>query len=275
MILQTRLSREEDYKCLQLAIGAMWILVNLGGMGSRSNRGGGNLKVKKEPPSYGLETKFQIEATDSGGLAAELAAGIQSVKNLYRNIFSDESRNLISGSTEFDVIDSKTAALYLWQSQNAEDNDYWDSLLDVFGQKYQKFRLRYNNATQDDYKEIKDWLQSGGKTSVTTIKRAAFGLPLQFRFSSKALKGKQASVEATGGINRSSSPLHIRVIELSNQTVALLVIHFKTQLLPINQKLRLRSKQVNQQLTLPAPNQDIIDKEFIPTLDNITTVIVP
>lgn len=40
VILQTRLNREEDQQCLKLAIGAMWLLIHLGGIGSRSNRGG-------------------------------------------------------------------------------------------------------------------------------------------------------------------------------------------------------------------------------------------
>jgi len=273
LILQTRLSRENDNKCFQLAICAMWMLINFGGLGSRSNRGGGNLKVNKEPAKNNFSIKFKLETTRPEQLSSELAAGIQAIKILYRKILLGRSKNLISEPTQFDVLDSQTASLYLWQSPNMEDNDYWDSLLDSFGKKYQTFRLRYNNARQDDYKEVKDWLQSGGKTFITTVKRAAFGLPIQFRF--KSLKGKQASIEATGGINRSSSPLHIRVLELSDKTVTLLIIHFQTQLLPENQRLRIRSKQINKAITLPVPNQDIIEQEFLPSLGNLTTVLIP
>lgn len=274
MILQTRPLAQDGIDCLKLAICAMWMLVNFGGIGSRSNRGGGNLKVKKEPENIGIDNlNFEINATDIERLSSEITAGIKTIKQIYTDILKPGSHRS-AVPTQFDTLNSNTASVYLWQSQNSEDNYYWDNLLDSFGKHYNNFRLRYKNAAQDDYKEIKEWLRTGGKSPVTTVKRAAFGLPIIFRFTS--LSGKKASVVATGKINRSSSPLHIRVLQLPNEQCAILITHFKTQLIPNNRKLLVRSKQLPQKkLEVSVPNQDIISQEFIPSLGSFTQVIVP
>jgi CRISPR-associated protein Cmr1 len=272
LILQTRLNREGDIKCLQLAIGAMWMLINLGAIGFRSNRGAGNLKVRKEPENNNSHLKFVIQSSNTEELASEISNGIKSIKDIYTNILSSISLSL-TPLTKFEIVDCQTSSLYLWQSPNLEDNNYWDNSLDAFGNIFRNFRLRYNQAASDDYREIKDWLRTNGKTTITTIKRAAFGLPIQFRF--KSLPGKQAYILGTGGINRSSSPLHIRVIKLSNQTLTILIIHFKTQLLPHNQKLLLKSKQGTPSVRVSVLNQDIIQQEFIPALGNLTSVKIP
>lgn len=268
LILQTRLGREEDSKALSLAIGAMWMLVNLGALGSRSNRGAGNLKVRKEPENNN-NIQFKIRANNLTELSSELSQGIQKVKQIYQDVLSGKKQALTLPN-HFEILDSQTASLYLWQSENIKDNDYWDNLLDSFGNIFRNFRLRYNKASSEDYKEIKHWLKTGDSTNIKTVKRAAFGLPLQFRFTS--LPGKSASVLGTNKINRSSSPLRVRVIELPNQTVAILVIYFKIILLPDNQKLLLKSKNVHMPVELVTPNQDIIEQEFIPFITNLISV---
>jgi CRISPR-associated protein Cmr1 len=273
IVLQTRPLTKDGNDCLKLAVCAIWMLVNLGGIGSRSNRGGGNLRAKKEPDNFGIDgLNFTNQAADINQLSSEINAGIQIIKQLYKKILKGGEHTL-APPTEFDILDLRTTNIYLWQSQNTEENDDWNNLLNSFGNRYRNFRLRYNNATQEDYKEIKDWLSSSGKKPVTTIKRAAFGLPIIFRF--RSLPGKQATVSATGRINRISSPLHIRVVALSNQKYAILISHFKTQLLPNNRQLLLTSKSVTRPLECPAPNQDIIDQEFIPSLGSLIKVIIP
>ncbi len=276
LTLQTRLSRSEDLQYLHLAIGAMWMLVKLGGLGSRSNRGGGSLGIKKEPETIGNfkidKIKFLSHSVNVDQLASAIKDGISIIKQLYTEVLNGNKVTL-TVPTSFDIINPQTAMVYLWQSQNAEENYYWDFILNSFGREYKGFRIRYKNATYDDYKEVKYWLKSGGKTTVTTIKRAAFGLPIQFYF--KSLPGKKASLEATGNIKRSSSPLHIRVVRLAQGGLAVLIIHFKTQLLPNGRKLLLQSKSINKRLECSVPNQDIIDQEFIPSLSNITPVIIP
>ncbi|WP_448564831.1 type III-B CRISPR module RAMP protein Cmr1 [Trichothermofontia sp.] len=272
VILQTRLNRQEDQQCLKLAIGAMWLLIHLGGLGSRSNRGGGNLKVKSQPQPLDLGLGFKIQATDIRSLSEELSQGIRLVKELYREIIPSNQAIQVTTPTRFDILHPQTSNIYLWQSGDAENNDYWDTLLDDFGIHYQNFRSRYKDAQHHDYKEIKEWLRTNGGSSIATVKRAAFGLPIQFRF--RSLSNKSAFVEATSKINRSASPMHIKVIELSNNKKLVLIICFKSSLLPSNEKLLVKSKSASKPVVVTAPNQGIINQEFIPSL-NTTIVNLP
>lgn len=272
LILQTRLPRQEDIQYLNLAVGAAWMLINLGAIGSRSNRGAGSLKIINEPENKPFPIDFKLIANSLSDFSNQLQQGIKLIKQQYKEILSSGSINLAL-NPDFDILDCNTANIYLWQSPQEKDNKKWDYILNSFGEIYKKFRLRYNQAIADDYKEIKDWLKNSGKTQVTTVKRAAFGLPLQFRFNS--LNGKSAFLEGTEEFKRSSSPLHIKVIEICPQKMAILVIHFKTKLLPPNAKLLLKSQNVGKPLKLSVPNQDIIEKEFIPYIKTITQVVIP
>jgi len=271
LVLQTRLDRDTDIQCLHLALGAMWMLINLGGIGSRSNRGAGNLKVINEPKSDYCSLNFKLSASNIEKLASEISAAIQRIKQLYRDILNNGKSSFVS-PTPFEILSYQTSSAYLWQSNNLNNNDSWNLLLNEFGQKFLRFRRRYKDAIKYDYKEVKDWLKNGGKSKPTTIKRAAFGLPIQFRFTS--LSGRKAYVVATGNINRISSPLHIGVIELSDKKVALLIVNFQTQLLPANQSLLLKSEFEKETITvkLSLPNQEIIEKEFIPSIENLKKV---
>jgi len=274
VILQTRLSRQEDLQCLHLAIGAMCLLVNLGSVGSRSNRGGGNIKVNQyQFKNIELEQiKFQTQDTNLNALPSKLTAQITSVKHLYPNIISHKTISL-PPIADFDILHRNTVNIYLWQLENSGDNDCWDELLDNFGIKYQNFRRRYKQATYDDYSQVKNWIKTRGKTSLATVKRAAFGLPIEFYFTSLPKPNNTASLKANNDVNRSASPLHFKILPLADEEFAILLIYFKTKLIQNKGSLVLTNKNIHQRIQFPAPNQSIID-EFIATL-SLTGVIVP
>jgi len=166
-----------------------------------------------------------------------------------------------------------TVNIYLWQLENSGDNDCWDELLDNFGIKYQNFRRRYKQATYDDYSQVKNWIKTRGKTSLATVKRAAFGLPIEFYFTSLPKPNNTASLKANNDVNRSASPLHFKILPLADEEFAILLIYFKTKLIQNKGSLVLTNKNIHQRIQFPAPNQSIID-EFIATL-SLTGVIVP
>ena len=277
IVLQTRFPSPENLQYLKLASGAMWALINLGGIGSRSNRGAGNLRLK----SYKADITdinaipFKLRANNLTELSSSISDGITKVKTIYREILA-RTHSFSAASSEFDILDPKVSALYLWQPENLEDAEEWDFILDVLGTQYQDFRKRYKNAIEDDYPQVKQWIETRGKSDLTTIKRAAFGLPIQFYFSSlqkKKLPAYKASLEASQKINRSSSPLHFKVIPVNDENFAILIIHFKTSLLPSNGKLKLTTKLILKDkkpqpisVQCSVPDQSIIS-EFISTLN--------
>lgn len=276
-ILQTRLPNDESLNHLKLATGAMWLLINLGGIGARSSRGAGSLQCRGvHPKGVNLNLpSFSLAASNKDELATELKEGIRKIRELYRKVFQ-ESFVPDNSITSFDVLNNGNSNCYVWQPDIEEDTENWEYILDNLGSQYQDFRRRYKNATQDDYPQVKQWIRSRGTSNnVRTVKRAAFGLPIQFYFTSLAKPNNKASLEATQGIDRSSSPLHFKVCQLKDQSFAVVIIHFKTKLLPDNSQLRLRSKFKNgsnfesRYINIPIPNQNIID-EFIESLNLIS-----
>lgn len=272
LILQTRPLVKDNINCLTLAAGAMWCLVNLGGIGSRSNRGAGSLKVNHFQPQ-GIDIsqlKFSLQAESLSDIATEISNQIKIIKNIFKQILNPVSTSSIIPN-QFDVIAASTSNLYLWHSGNINNDNHYQKLLNEFGKIYKNFRLRYKISTGDDYPQVKEWIKTKGQSQVNTIKRAAFGLPVQFYFTSLQHPHKQASVEATQDIKRVSSPFHIKVLPLNNQDVAILIVHFNTQLLPANCRLVLKNKSFRGMVRVDVPSQDII-REFINTLNNLQRV---
>ncbi|SRR5579883_2502538 len=272
VVLQTRPLVEDGLHCLQLAAGAMWMLVNLGGIGSRSNRGCGNIKINDyEYKDINIpEIDLKSKSTNLSEFELEIQLGIRAIKNLYKSILLATNISL-TAPTEFDILHPNTANLYIWQSDNPVINQRWDQLLNAFGSQYKNFRTRYNIPTGDDYPQVKTWISSRGRSRVVTIKRAAFGLPIQFYFTSLPRSNNKASLEADKEIRRSASPFHVKVLSLSKGQFAILIIHFKTQLIPSSCRLVLINKNASTSTKFPSPNQNIID-EFISKLNNISMV---
>ncbi|EDP75980.1 type III-B CRISPR module RAMP protein Cmr1 [Hydrogenivirga sp. 128-5-R1-1] len=125
-------------------------------------------------------------------------------------------------------------------------------VLEEAGKLFRDFRQRM----QPDYETVKSFISGdikdeGGKVE---IKRAYFGLPLRFRFSS--LNGKEAEVNTDTG--RFASPIRFKVIRAKNNLYSCLLIHIKNQSLPDQITL----SDGNNQIQVHKPSPDIVD-EFI------------
>jgi CRISPR-associated protein Cmr1 len=259
LILQTRTSQAEDLNCLKLAFGAMWLLINLGGIGARSNRGAGSLSLNKEPKSERINLpslNFKLLVDEFEDLKNNLTQRIKAIRELYRTIIGQENITLTT-TTEFDILHPETCFIYLWQSENIE---YWDDILDDFGLEYQQFRRRY----QDDYNQVKQWIKTTGNSRVDTVERAAFGLPIEFYFTSLERPNNTASLKATNGINRSSSPFKIKLLPIGDDTYTIVLLHFKTKLLSGDARLYLKNK--NNNTSCKVPTDQAIIQEFISKL---------
>ena len=122
--------------------------------------------------------------------------------------------------------------------------------LEKAGKLFRKFRQR----KQPDYGIVKDFILGKIKEdeSKVEIKRAYFGLPLRFRFSS--LNGKEAEVNTDTG--RFASPVRFKVIRTKNNLYSCLLIHIKSQLLPDQITL----SDENNQIQVHKPSPDVVDE---------------
>jgi CRISPR-associated protein Cmr1 len=144
----------------------------------------------------------------------------------------------------------------------------WEEALDTIGQRMQQFR----NRRPPDYQNVKNAVQ--GQPLMQSVKRAAFGLPIVFFFSSlykqyiqQGMKKDQARTKATGTLegsehDRRASPLFIRVTRLANGKYVLVLTLFQAELLEAGEKLKLKLKRQGSPTYVNAPDLSLID-DFI------------
>ena len=212
-------------KAFQHACAALWLLTHLGGLGARSRRGSGSLQViRVTPPVLDDLPAFEIHAREPSELRDELQTGLSRL----RESLPYSARN-IGPPTTFDVLHPRTCKI--WVMDRCFNS--WDAALDSFGKAMQKFR----NRKQPDYATVKQALQGGSLRE--PVKRAAFGLPIIFRFTS--LGDEMGTLEGERH-SRRASPLLVRVTKLANGKYTLVLVLFYAQLLPKGEQIRLKRR---------------------------------
>ncbi len=174
----------------------LFIVSQLGTIGSRSRRGWGSFILKpKYKSGYEIWDRFSPE---------ELKKAIAKL--------SKEKNSL---------------EIYIYGSYS----DPMSALEDI-GMQFRAFRSRRN----PDYTLLKDFLSKPSDSNKEKLKRVGvlrtyFGLPINFRFSS--LEGKQISITAKVGKDdtRLASPVRFKVIPNKN-SFSVLIIHHKLKEFP-------------------------------------------
>lgn len=208
----------------QLALAALWLAVNLGGVGKRNRRGGGCLRFVEVPsawpevlpsPCFGATTPQQ--------LADELGASLTAL----RRAWAWPPVAALQSPSSFNALHPQTFDLYIL------DQTYptWYQALDAIGQAFQAFRSREPR----DYEGVKGIL-ARTRRALSGVQRAIFGLPLMFYFSSlyRELVGQgvpsreararaSATLTAPRGMTR-PSPLWLRVVRLAGAEPAYVVL---------------------------------------------------
>jgi CRISPR-associated protein Cmr1 len=245
-------SKDEDY--LRIAAASFWCVVYLGGIGTRSRRGAGNLSVTKVNTMNFDHTDIEKEIKKL--FASEGIESQDNVKGWYEERYKSVS-NIIGNSSDFFHNPSypilKGGGVYVLPHKTS-----WEEVLNVFGDKFREYRLR----KQPDYDIVKSFIQTGNMGG--TVDRAAFGLPLSFSYSS--LQNRKADINPQNNrFDRSSSPLIFKVVEFNGKYFPVMV-HLNKQLIPANGDLQIKrgngqSRRFNQ------PGSSIIDnfiKSFNP-----------
>ena len=233
---------------------SLWLFSHLGGLGSRSRRGGGNLQVLRSEPaetiSEGLPT-LAVGAKTPEELQKELAQGLKLLREWAAKSFNGSVDPRFDGLPSFVVLHPDYCRIWV---VNKTFNS-WDEALDTWGREMQSFRKRCGL----DYKKVKDAVE-GKSEGMQQIERAAFGLPIVFYYPSLDLSATLQGSEH----DRRASPLAIRLIKLAGakEKYALVIMHFINPLLPFGENLKLRykrNKEEEEKLMLQ-PTNDIINK---------------
>lgn len=149
-------------------LSSLWFLLWLGNVGTRSRRGFGSLRVNRiiEGSQNDLEFTFQ------GNLDSFKKFLDTNLKKALEWVQPVESDSPLPQYTIFSPANTK---LYLWK----KPFDNWERALNSAGEFLMNFRKR---KPEEDYQQVKQFLLNS--TPVEALQRPAFGLPIQFYFTS-------------------------------------------------------------------------------------------
>lgn len=190
-----------DDQALVDSVATLWLLLNLGGLGSRSRRAAGSLAVCESIVQNGL--KFGQNLNTLNDFAQYLGTGLSEV----RNVFKRHGQAHVSRPSEFDVLHPETCRVWvlgMWPSA--------EEAVKTIGAAMRDFR----NRSEPDHQQVAEWVR--GKP-IDTVHRAAFGLPLPFNYSNGprgiVVQGRLKPKEQQ--VNRRASPLWLKVSRLNEQ----------------------------------------------------------
>jgi CRISPR-associated protein Cmr1 len=206
-------------------IASLWALIFLGGVGARSRRGGGNLRVVSYEPKDLVED-LKISFTPTDNLREWFKKNLKRAKELVGSSETpcDKYSNLPypkNGDIKLEI--SKT-----------KFNTWYEALNDI-GKEFMRFRKMKNERKNKQSKQNEE----------RVLKIAVFGLPLRYG------KGKAVEVENTEeDITRRSSPVIIKVVKNSEGKYQWMVLGLEGKFLPDGAKLRFGEKTKEPDLSL-------------------------
>ncbi|MCX7840106.1 MAG: hypothetical protein N2559_11720, partial [Anaerolineae bacterium] len=143
----------------------------------------------------------------------------------------------------FDVLHKNTCRI--WVLTDAKPWTSAEQAVEAIGAAMRDFR----SGREPDHQAVRALLERG--TRPPTVERAAFGLPLPFRYSD----GGPTDVLQGIHHDRRASPLALRVTQLAPDCFVGVAVLFESELLPRNEGLQF---QRTRKTTAPPPNYDLI-----------------
>lgn len=205
LTLTTRPGGRAAQPALPQAAAALWLLVQLGGVGSRARRTAGSLTASGSTQPFGMQ--FGLSGDTAAAVAAQLAAGLQRVRTIFTPVGG--SVPALPARPEFDVLSPGVCSIWVLGT--------WDrasTAVDALGAGLRDFRVTQKTGTQ---------------TVPPLVDRAIFGLPL-WGLSIQAERGERA-------IERRASPLWLKVSKMSGGGVAAVATLFRSRFLPPDVRL--------------------------------------
>ncbi len=237
LTMKPRLGAPDAEDAWWRAIAALWLLTQLGALGSRSRRGGGSLCATTEPGQTDLPP-FRPPA-NVGELRAQLEAGL---RRLRQSLVATAKPRI---PPRFDVL--APGVCKIWVLTDRRPWSTWQQALDGIGGRMRDFR----NRREPDHDSMRDWMRRGA--TPPTVERAAFGLPLPFRYS----RGGPFDVVQGSQHDRRSSPLWLRVTKLANDQHVGVATLFKSAFLARGESLQL---QRGRRTTTPPEDYSLVEQ---------------
>lgn len=248
--LKRRPGVRDAHRSLWQAGAALWLLLHLGGLGSRSRRTAGSLVARSEPERFAENPlpPFRVQTRSGEDLAAALAQGLCKLR---QGIAQDLGPASSTSVPQFDVLHPDHC--HIWVIAGDQSWRRWLDAVEGIGQAMRDFR----NRRRPDYQNVRDWLLGGN--APTTVERAAFGLPLPFRYNSPP---RVSGVVQGTQHERRASPLHLRVTPLADGTFVGVAVLFTSPFLPEGERLKARGRRSRG--TAEVPELDLL-QEFVTT----------
>ncbi len=238
--LKMNCRKQED-----LASAAIWLLVHLGGLGTRSRRGLGSLfvaDVEKWNP------EFPSLVFSGENYQEFLADGMEK----WQQILNLRPANL-HGLPKFDILHPSYSGIFIYQSDQGNWTD-WKDALEWLGNNILR-DFRDTAKFKSDHDGVLNVIKGTGKPP--TVERAIFGLPMQFYYSGyhqefkrnhRNINDKESRKYATAQIlpsfpgkkfERRASPIHFKFAKLTDKSLILIATFFKSEFLPSDFNLRI------------------------------------
>ncbi len=246
--LQSRTPQGDD--TLVKAAVALWLLANLGGLGSRANRGAGSLEVKSTDPVSGLAFKPSCSIDE---LCTYLSSGIRRCLSLVSGI---ETWSEFTEPSEYDILAPSVAEVWVVSGSPDGWRTPWEALEGI-GAKLRDYRSHRSHLGRADHDGVLAWIEGGG--SPPQIQRAVFGLPIPFRYS----EGGPSDVIIPEQGDRRASPLRIQVTRLTTGKYVGVLTLFKSHFLESGKQLQLQTRKWK----APCPTDYAVIQDFIQTFE--------
>lgn len=241
--------RNEDPKLSFQALAGLWLMSNLGGIGSRSRRTGGSAEILS-PDSQACGHVFAKSASVQA-LVDHLATGIQRIRT---GLLADRPDGVRTVPAPFDILHPTTCSIWIIRGPSA-----WKTYRDAvegIGKRFQSYR-----SLETTHEDVRSWMS--GRNAPPTVGGSAFGLPIPYRYSdgpSGVLQGSEH--------DRRASPLWLKVTRLSTGEHVGVAVLFRSVLLDDGETLKIgRSHGVE------PPTGFAIVEDFVKSFPNVTEVL--
>ena len=253
--IKTRIGGKMLESDFGLTAASLWLLLHLGGIGTRSRRLMGSLRVKQVNEWPQQLPGLHVTAHEPAKLAEILVSALEQ----WRDFAGGDTKARFERESRFDVLHPNHSAIFVWNA----DSDSADNLIEEFGKNLQAGRF---HKPPDD-KTVLEVIQ--GNKNAEKLQRPGFGLPLRFLFRSElakiakannmslsdAMKDRDLQKLATATLepsrrdrdqdeskrlSRRASPVHFHVASLRDDHYTVVGTFFKSQFLPADANIRVR-----------------------------------